>query len=427
MQNRTAKLACNHNIQYATCLLASSLYCIGLTKSSLFFQNIITILFVIFLLFLTLTNLLITSHNQNKSHFFIFVQVVIINLTIALTAQILKTPVTFFWVQDSILTHIPEAQKYTLFLKGIQVENLGIYSGQSTHFITGLFFLLLGTNTLATTCAQLFFKIIALTFIYKSCLILWNRKTALISIQIYGFCPTVFFYTLVLYKESAVHALYSAIFYYTIKVFIEKKWSFSIPLTITLYLMLRERFYITYLSLICILFLAYNLPFKKNLISRAAVALAFVTMLYFIQEQYSFTRILNEINQQRQLHSNYSDVLNKLNYNIPYPLAFIKILFSPYFSFNKFSLFSGFSILLIWGSFLNQLIILSSLMALRQLATKTIHHLFLWIPFIIFLLLSAYISPWNGRTRDSFYPLISCYAAFFLANNHYFNRYFRFS
>ena len=137
--------------------------------------------------------------------------------------------------------------------------------------------------------------------------------------------------------------------------------------------------------------------------------------------------LLEKVQQQRSYHSSFSDIINQFNYMIPYPVAFIKILFSPYFSNNKFSIFTGPSSLLSWGSFINQLIIISAIVGLLKNFRKSSVHFYLWLPLLIFLLFAAYISPWSGRLRDSFYPLIACYAAYYLYNNKYFRKIFRIS
>jgi hypothetical protein len=66
------------------------------------------------------------------------------------------------------------------------------------------------------------------------------------------------------------------------------------------------------------------------------------------------------------------------------------------------------------GSFINQVIITLSILGFyktiknkKQIAL----HFFVILPFIIFLLFAAYIGPWSGRLRDSFYPIIAVYGS----------------
>jgi 4-amino-4-deoxy-L-arabinose transferase-like glycosyltransferase len=404
------------------------LYCAGLTYGTSFLQNIYTIFFIIFLAVLFFLNLQ-KINRQEKGPFFIIIQMLLLNLSIAITAQILISSNAFFWVQD-VQGHLPESLMFTDFIKNHSqvIPDLGFHQGKSTHALTGLSIAIFGINTFATILAQLIFKIIAVVCIYFIGKTLWSKKVGLIAIQLYGFCPTIFFYTIVLYKEAAVQAFLAASILFTLKIFLEKKYLFTIPLIITLALLLGERGYITYLLLLMFPFLIYNLSFEKNkknnLIFFFSGLITLLASYIYKPQLFSYTNIANDLMRTRNLYSSYLDVVGQYNYQIPYPLALLKITFTPFFTINKFEIFSDFSDLLIWGSFINQIIIFSALLGLIRAAKQKILHLYLWIPFFVFLLFAAYVSPFSGRIRDSFYPLISCYAAYYLANNKYFKKTF---
>ncbi|HXH73875.1 MAG TPA: glycosyltransferase family 39 protein [Bacteriovoracaceae bacterium] len=423
----------NTNFLHSICIAAGSLYCAGLTYGTPITQNVYTIFFILFLSVLFFLNIQKINEVENKGSSFIFVQIILLNLSIAVTAQILNSPDSFFWVQDSFLTHLPESVKYTDSIKNnFQAEpDLGLRQGRMTHALTGLSFVIFGVNTFATIFVQLIFKLIVVSCIYFYCRILWGTRVAFVAIQLYGFCPTIFFYNLVLYKEGAVQALLAIILLSTLKISLQKKYIFILPTVLALFLMSGERTYITYLLLLMFPFLIYNLPFAKNiknnlLFLTAAVILA-IGGYWYNPKMFDILGAINELTNFRKLYSSFSDVLNRYNYSIPYPLAFLKIVFSPYFSMNKFKIFSDFSDLLIWGSFINQIIIFSSILGFIHSVRVKILHLYLWIPFIAFLICAAYVSPWSGRIRDSFYPLIACYAAFYLLNNKYFKKIFNIS
>ncbi len=411
---------------YLICSIAGSLYCAGLTFGTVVLQNIYTGFFVLFLISLFVFNLKKLEHEM-KPHF-IFYQLIILNLSIAITAHLLKTPDSFFWVTDSIVLHLPESIKFAKFFQGdfhsLQVATH--HSGRVTHAVTGFFLAIFGINTFATIFALLMFKIFILILIYKSCTLLWSHKIAGIAILLYGLCPTIFFYNLILYKESAVQALTAAILFFSIQVFVNKKYFYLFPLIIIFILLTRERNYIAYICIPMFILLTSNLFLKFNFKNYLILAIA-LSLFVIIGYKYSpldISSMFNELQRIRSTYQVFSDVINRYNYEIPYLVAFFKILFSPYFTFNKFIIFTNFGTLLIWGSLLNQLIILASILGFLKLASKKIIHLYLWIPFIIFLLFAAYISPWSGRLRDSFYPLIACYAAHYLYNNKHFKKIF---
>lgn len=410
----------NNKHLYLLCLLGGFLYCLGVTLGTTWEQNAFTVAFILFLTVLFFLNFRLIYKDSQFSASSIIAQLILLNLSIGIAAIILKSPNTFFWVDDSLKTHLNESLKFTHFFQGNPPDaSMGIYSGLSTHSFTGLLFTIFGVNVLATVIAQLFFKVLAAAFIYKAAHFLWDKKTALLAMLLYGLCPTIFFYNLVFYKESAVQAFYAALIYFTLKIFVDKKYLYLVPFLVFFAALLRERFYISYVFLVTVALVAFQFPLKKHPKQNILMLLSGLTAVFFVYRHQSIQiqTLPETLVHYRSLHTNFGDVMNQYNYDIPYPVAFIKILFSPYFSPNKFKIFKDFSTLLTWGSFVNQAIILASVLGFIKLARTKFLHFSLWVPFILFLLFTAYISPWSGRLRDSFYPLISCYAAYFICHN----------
>ncbi len=405
-------------IKLVSCFIMGMLYCLALTffPSSLY-QNFATISFVLFLLLLFLHNIHTYRQQIEQTPLYFLSQIALLNLGIGFATVAFKTPNSFFWVTDSLSTHLPESIKFLNFYNGDHsVKELGVLPGTTTHALTGFIFKILGINTFATILTQLIFKIITIIAIYNICLILWNNGVALIAMQIYGFCPTVFFYTLVHYKESAVQAMVALIILCFLKIFIAKKYLYFFVLALISYLLLRERYYLPSLFFSTFLLFIFSSFFSRTLKNYVMLFLFIVVAFaisYKLNTQY-FNSIVVRIREARVANSNYSDVKNDYNYNIAYPLAYIKIIFTPYFTFNKFKIFSDTSLLLIWGAIINQIIIMLSFLGLIRSTRVNFYNLFFWIPFFIFLAFAAYISPWSGRLRDSFYPLIACYAAYFI-------------
>lgn len=403
---------------YILCVLAGLLYCLGISVSTFLNHNLATIGFVLFLMFLLFVNL-----KQASPLKVIIIQSMLLNLSIVIMAQILKSPDSFFWTADSISTHLPEAIKFSDFLKGnfSNIHELGLREGRTTHAITGIFIYAFGINTFATVLVELFFKIIILFTIYKIGQELWNNRIGVMAANLYALCPTVFFYNLVLYKECLVQLLVALIILFSIKIFINRSYLYVVPLIISFIVLAGERYYLNYLLITMYAFLPLYFPVFKNKKAKItyliSLALLMSYIIYF--DKIDIHGKLIQIEKYRAHYSSFSDVLNAYNYDIPLYVAFIKILFSPYFTLNKFTIFQNTSLLLIWGSFLNQIIILTSIIGLVKASKKTTLHLILWLPFLLFLLFAAYISPWSGRLRDSFYPLIACYCAYFLSTNKY--------
>lgn len=407
---------------YFLCFIAGCLYCTALIFSSFFYQNVTTIFFIIFLTFLTYKN--ITKRNNFSPSLNSFLlQFALIVLGIAISAQVFHAPKSFFWAQDSLLTHLPESLKFSEFINGKfeTIALLGRADGKTTHAITGLFISIFGLNTFTTIFVQLIFKIVTSIFIYRICLIQWNQRVGITAATLYSFCPTIFFYNLILYKEGMVQLAVTLITLCTLKIFLNKKYIFIAPLFFSYFILIGERAYLAYTCTASLFLMPLFLSYLKSNTRKALYLTLLISVAFLLVEtgQIDVNQKIIKLEELRSYYSSFSDVQNKYNYDIPLPVAFFKILFSPYFTINKFSIFQDTSLLLIWGSFINQIIIMLSIFGLYQACKKSAYHLVLWVPFFIFLFFAAYISPWSGRLRDSFYPLIACYAAHFLHSNKY--------
>lgn len=414
-------------ITYLLCLTSGILFSKGISTDSLIIQNAAGVYLTAFLLLLSFLNFrfFFDSKEFPKS---ILVQIFILSMTIVVGAFIFKAPQESFWVPDSYTTHLPESVRFSQFFLGqkqITWEELNALSGRTTQFFTGIAITFFGKNIIATTLVQTLFKLISCICVYHLAKSLWkDNKIALGSLLIYASCPTVFFYTNVLYKEGAVQALFALAILSWVKIYKEKKAIYFVFLVLSLILLINERFYVAILTFIGITGLFLNDKLKSE---KKALGLFFTlgiivgTITYFLMPEH-FQFIIDKIKQQREYHSSFNDVVNQFNYQIPYPVALIKILFSPYFTLNKFNIFIGFSNILIWGSFINQGIILTSLLGFYRSLKTSLQNFYLMLPFFIFLLMAAYISPWSGRIRDSFYPIIACYASYFIVNNKLFKQ-----
>lgn len=405
-----------------SCLLFTFAYSWANASNNLIIQNIGGFSLCLFLLF---AFLLVQSLSDHQKIFkLILVSYTTLVFGILLFSLYLGVVPQSFWVPDSVATHLPESLKFKTFLTDGQDISFSFKDffktpGRLTHTLTGISLYLFGDNFFATGVAQLLFKLVTMVTILKSTQMFFNRNIAITAVSLYAFTPTVFFYTNVLYKESAIHMLVSLAFYCLLKfIFSKRYFYFSIASFLCLLLLFGERYYLAPLFVFPFIGFLLTLFFdgKKSLYIFCSTGLiCFFMCFYFFPEK--FNLLWTRVENLRNFHSSFGDIANQINYHIPYPVAVVKTLFSPYFTLNKFSIFVGFSNLLIWGSFINQLVILFSLFGFFSNLKKSVIHFYIWLPFIIFLLFAAYISPWSGRTRDSFYPIIVCYAAYFLHSN----------
>ncbi len=146
-------------------------------------------------------------------------------------------------------------------------------------------------------------------------------------------------------------------------------------------------------------------------------------MFYFRREAgNSVGEAIEFIKNLRIHHASFRDISHRFNYDIPYVVAILKTLMTPIWSPDKLAMFKGASALITWGSFVHQMTMFSYLAAIVHIARvkKLRLGLHMQIPFIIFVLVAAYVSPWAGRIRDSFYPFLVLYASYYL-NEHLMN------
>ena len=189
-----------------------------------------------------------------------------------------------------------------------------------------------------------------------------------------------------------------------------------------------ERFYLSFLFIPTLLLTLWNIRINKP--TKAILTTLFLASIawYLSTNNINLSTCVSYIQGLRVSYSAFSDVNYAYNYNIPYPLAVIKIAFTPFFTFNKFNLFYDYSYILIWGSIIHQLTMLISTWSLfLNIKENFYKHLTLTISFILFMLICAYVSPWSGRLRDSFYPLIAAYAGhciYIMSQNNRLKKYF---
>lgn len=416
----------------ALCFLAGAAYLFLLINTDFFFQNVTTVFFISFLGLLFFFNFKFLIKHPYFLQIFLG-QTAAIYLGIIFSSIIFHAPLDYFWVSDSRLAHLPSAIEWAKKIetgidwsnwKDINTQLMQVRTGGGgiTHLVTGFFITIWGVTPVASLITLLIFNLLTIATIYGICEILFDKTTGKIAIQLYALCPTILFYHLTFYKESAVQFFIASIILLTLIIFHKKKYFYIPLLVLSFYFLKVERYYMSYLMLSTIFLSALYLFPKKRLQKQLLTLGIFLTaaaIAYWRLEDVKqvWGQFIDLTSVERTRYSSYTDVSSEYNYNIPYIVALFKIYFTPYFTLNKFSLFREHapSMLWIWGSFINQAILLFGIIGgLKKIRENRIH-LTLWIPFFLFLMLAAYVSPWSGRLRDSFYSIVVCYSGWIIS------------
>ncbi len=281
-------------------------------------------------------------------------------------------------------------------------------------------FLFCGVNPFSSSMALMVAKLLTVFVTFHLGKTMINARIGAIGALIYVFSPTILYYTTVFYKETVVQLLTAIILLSVFKVFLNpggvRYWML---LFLSLAAILNERFYMFFF------YIAAFIPLviiRKKFANKTQGIIAFVLLVlvgfaigqqaYELLVKGDTTPVIDIFKNYRRWFLRYPDV-SPLNWTLPYPLLAVKILFTPYFTLNKFTLFSDYGYILIWASFFNQAVILFSLYGMfGALRISFERNWFLILPFVFFIGLYAYLAPYSGRLRDGFYPIIVVYAAY---------------
>jgi len=326
------------------------------------------------------------------------------------------------WVKDSYDMHVPGALNISRFISGD--EPLRPLSGPFdkiyfTHVLVGVSFWLLGDNPISSGIVLLFARGLTVVVIYALARSMFGNKAGAIGALIYAFMPTLLFYTTSFYKEAIVQLLVALMIYSFNKILksTARGWEYLL-LFLSLILIANERFYLFPMFLAALVIISV-LAFRKIPVFPriGIIVLAIAGGLFFFSEYYlwlysRFLDVPSFFSALRVAYTQYPDVAPH-NAVFPYWMGFVKILLTPVFTLNKFAIFSNYAYLLIWGSFFNQIVMLFGLAGIFfNLRLQFKDTAILVFPFFLFVCLFAYVAPYNGRLRDSFYPVIAVYAGY---------------
>lgn len=405
------------------CFSIGSTFGLGIFESENSGDNYFTFIFVALLILIFLAGLRMTLKSNSQSElrsvaFLAATAAIAIQGGIIVGLAFANAPDSALWVSDTYSSHLPLAKSVADALTG--KDGLPAEKGFSdhvlfTHFYVGIFFALFGVKPWVSALAMLLLKCCTIGIIWQWTRKLFNERAAAISIMAYGLMPTVMFYTMTFYKEAVIQFFVAAIMLSLFEILQKRDYRFFLLITPTLYALMYERFYLFPPFLFVLFFTLFFQAQAPRRIKLAMLLMALILGGIFAttyNRYFPIEGLLKSLMAMRASLNSYSDINPAFNRDLFYPLAVLKITFTPYFTLSKFSLFSNLSYLLIWGSFFNQAIIALGLYGFwRAAKTNWRTHWYYGVPFVWFLMLYAYLAPYSGRQRDSFYPLIAVYSA----------------
>lgn len=333
---------------------------------------------------------------------------------------------TFFWAVDSLTTHIPRASAIATWLTGngaFPFENAINSQGGLTQLSVGFLFSVFGQTPVASVVGLAIFRTLTCLTLVNLCREVFGSKKYDIVFLFYALYPNALFHTTTYFKEALIHLLIAITLLLLARISNSLRNRRDGKLRILDLLLLGfvfpmlyvERFYLILLFLPLIgSMIVFSISRGRLALALAATALGSSVIFLHPYFQSPFSELTNRLQEMRDAHKALPGINTKLNYEIPLWFAFLKSLFTPIWSPSKIEIFRGFSSLITWGSFLGHFIILGYVLgAYRAVRRLGWSHLWVQSPFILFLFALAYISPWAGRIRDSFAPLLAAYATYY--------------
>jgi len=368
--------------------------------------------FYIAVVFIVAVNLIFSSHKKLK---FVTLSLVLLlvflnHVGIFLGFILASGPDYMLWPDDAIDHHLPNSTDVSRWILGDGAIEIFTDNPFSKIYVSnmwvGLFFATLGIYPIVSAIAMLVIKLFTIYLIYSSAIILTKNKfIALTSSIIYGLLPTITFYTIQFYKDYFIHFLVALILFIFSKSINRPK--LVILMALPLSILFIERFYL--LLIICAALVLYywgqsGKIFQKILILTLGILVSFVVFGYYFSGQ-GVIELIESIQAFESAQNQSIDVTPTTNI----ALDLFRITFTPFFNLYKLDQYERYDSLLTFGGFVHQLIMLFYLKGLWVLRKNRI--VLLNFSFLFLLIILALIMPYNGRARDSLYPLVSIFAS----------------
>lgn len=335
---------------------------------------------------------------------------------------------SILWGEDSHLYHIPASINYKIDLTNF-FTNKEYFNGRvlPIHIVTGILFDLIGVNTLASTLSMLLFKIPIIVLVIKLGEGLFERSVGIKAALLYIYLPSTFMYSAVFFKEVSVQ-LYIVVFYYFFHHYIIRKEILYFLISLLALLLIGyERIYI-FPGIVAGIgsWFSYEL-YKRNVERKTLIFLCFILVSGFMFTVYfipilKIENVFQYVNEQRDVYLGLKGV-TEWNRIIPFPLTFFKILLAPFFTPNKLETFKGILFLILWSApFVNLMMCGMFFEMLKSAIRMPRFHLAILVAVTSYLLLLAYVRPYDARVRDSFTPLFVIYFCALLLNLNWVNK-----
>lgn len=369
-------------------------------------------LFYTLFMFSMAVQLIYASHKKSQ---FVGLSLVVLlvlcnHLGIFLGFSLASGPDYMLWPADTIDHHLPNAITVSKWILGegeIEIFSDNPFSKiYVSNIWVGIFFAAFGVYPVISGIAMLAIKLVTIYLIYRSAIILTKDKfIALAAAIIYGLLPTITFYTIQFYKDFFIHFLVALILFILSKSINRPK--LAIFMALPLAILFVERFYL--LVMICAALVLYYWGqsgkfFLKILILALGGLVSFVVFDHYFSGQ-GVNELIESVHAFESAQNESTDVTPTTNI----ALDLFRIAFTPFFNFYKLDQYQKFDSLLTFGGFIHQLIMLCYFRGLWVLRNNRI--VLLNSAFLFLMIILALIMPYDGRARDSFYPLISIFAA----------------
>lgn len=328
------------------------------------------------------------------------------------------------WVADSNTLHVPGVARAIEFLSGRGGLSMKSVFGEQVQLVylwVALWALPFGLTPVVTALALLVLKVMTWLYVEKRVRENFGADVALLAVCFLIFVPTQIFYGLVFYKEPMVQLLASVAIFEALRFYRTGRSVALAAAFVAISFLALERFYLAPMIFFGVLAAMSRLVGRSNTWQRAAMvggALAAAGVFGFLyMRDFGEIEFFPRLARFRSDMMAPSDVSREWNADLWYPLAVVKVLFTPFFTFHKFEIFRDLSALLTWGSFASQAVIALGCygfwlqMRGAGASEARVFALIMALPLIAFILFFGYLAPYSGRQRDSFFPVIATFAA----------------
>jgi hypothetical protein len=347
---------------------------------------------------------------------FVLSLVIAIHLGFLVGLALLDSPSDFLWVDDTLRNHLPGAIVVSDWLdKGGTIEIFDKDPFKTLYLSSiwvGAFFHIFGVSPIVSSLATIPIKLLTVLCIFKAANNCFeDRFVALTAAIVYALMPSVTYFTLLFLKEFLIQ-FYVALALYILSVCIKKAWMCAL-LLFPLGALFVDRFYVA--VALAIGFYAYYFRKSKSVYVHAFAAIIVGVAVMAVFDYYfrgmGVRELIETASKFEEAHNEGVGVTPTINIWVD----LFRITFTPFFSLSNVKGFFRIDSLLIFGTFLHQIVMILYFVGLAR--TRKSSFAILNISLGMVLVLFAIIAPYNARARDSFYPLIAIFAAIGIATS----------